>query len=56
MKLEKITIEGTEYYQFIYTRHDAPNIVGDIFALDADIEYQRAKFKEELAKYDNIIL
>lgn len=45
MKLEKITIEGNEYYQFV--KLGTVNTVGDIFSTSCtskDIRTERAKF------------
>lgn len=50
MKLEKIIIEGNEYYQFVYIGENI-NTVGDIFSTNCtseEIEMQRKKFKEQL--------
>lgn len=48
MKLEKIIIDGVEYYQFvkIATREPFINEVGDIFSDLRDIPRQRAKMLE----------
>ena len=45
MKLEKITINGTEYYQFVIMSHTYPykNTVLDIFKDSREIPEQRAK-------------
>jgi len=51
MKLETITINGTEYFQFVKiggAEDNFINTVGDIFSLNADINYERAKFKEAI--------
>lgn len=48
MKLEKIIIDGVEYYQFvkIATREPYINEVGDIFSDSREIPEQRAKMLE----------
>lgn len=48
MKLEKIIINGKEYYQFvkIATSEQFINEVGDLFSDSNDIERQRAKMLE----------
>ena len=48
MKLEKITIHGTEYYQWVKIATTEPyiNEYGDIFTDSNDIERQEAKLSE----------
>jgi hypothetical protein len=43
MKLEKIEVGGSEYYQFTHE-----NNTGDLFSDWREIEYEKVKFKEQL--------
>ncbi len=58
MKLEKITIEGVEYYQWVIIATEPPfiNTVGDLFYNwhDIEIEKKRLAEKENCLQFDVI--
>lgn len=55
MKLEKITIDGIEYYQwvFISSKYPFKNFIGDLFSDWHDIPLEKVKFIGQL-KINNI--